>query len=101
MNQLFDVHLYALVRVKICDVRADNQRAAIRAATAAVSLDELFNRTFTTAGSVDTDAGVITAVEYADEVQYALVDERGDAEFERSRTFQAGDDGDWVPHAAL
>lgn len=95
MNQGFDVHLYALVRVKISEVRAADQTAAIRAAMDAVSLDDVFNRTYA-APRLANAHGVVTAVEYADEVQYALVDERGDDEYERSRAFRMNDDGAWV-----
>jgi hypothetical protein len=61
----------------------------------AVNLDEVFNRTYAAPGFANAH-GVVTGVEYADEVQYALVDERGDAEFERSRAFRLSDDGTWV-----
>jgi len=95
VNQTFDVHLYALVRVKVCEVLAADQSAAIRTAMDAVCLDDVFNRTYA-AHSSPNARGVVTAVEYADEVQYALVDERGDAEYERSRAFRMNDDGTWV-----
>lgn len=99
MNQGFDVHLYALVRVKVSDVRAADQASAISAAMAEVNLDDVFNRTFDGAG-LETANGVVTAVEYADEVQYALVDEHGDAEYARSRAFHVSEDGTWVPETA-
>jgi hypothetical protein len=83
------------VRVKISEVRAADQTAAIRTAMDAVRLDDVFNRTYA-APRLANAHGVVTAVEYADEVQYALVDERGDEQYERSRAYRVGDEGTWV-----
>lgn len=98
MSETFDVHLYALVRVKISGVTAETQTEAIDGALKAVSLDEVFNRSFA-ATRPDGRNGVLNAVEYADDVPYAMVDVRGDADYRLTRAFRAGEDGDWVPEA--
>jgi hypothetical protein len=95
MNDIFDVHLYALVRVKISGVSAETQAAAIDGAMKAVSLDQVFNGSFQTTRA-NAGNGIITAVEYADDIPYALVDVRGDAEYRLTRAFRAGKDGAWV-----
>ena len=69
----YRVHLYCVVRVPM-DVEADGQIAAIQKA------EELFHR--------DANHNIHAHdAEYAEEINTALVDEVGDAEFERSRTY--------------
>ena len=56
----FDVHIYALYRVKVCGVEADSPEAAARLACD------------------NTDLYQATPVEYAEEIQGFLVDARND-----------------------
>jgi hypothetical protein len=71
---LYDVHIYAVVRVKAPNVEAVSQEEAIR--NADVDLYGLFDN-HAKSGEIET--------EYAEEQAYYLVDEAGDEEHERSR----------------
>ncbi len=73
-NNLYDVHIYAVVRVKAPNVEAVSQEEAIR--NADVDLYGLFDN-HAKPGEIET--------EYAEEQAYYLVDEAGDEEHERSR----------------
>lgn len=68
----YNVHLYAVVRVKIEDIEAGSQTEAIEKA------EERFY--------ADPDQ-LIRVAEYADEVEAALVDEQGDPEYLNSRHY--------------
>lgn len=68
----YDVHLYVTVRVKVCDVEAEDQIGAI----------EVAERQF-----YDDPEGFLKSGEYADEVPGALVDEHGDVDYANSRCY--------------
>jgi hypothetical protein len=70
----FHVHLYATVRVKMCDVEAADQGAAVREAVRLFDGDATFSR-------------FNENVAYADEITAALVDTVGDEQFSESRTY--------------
>ncbi|GEM_PF-3459221 len=85
---LHNVHLYAVVRVKVCGVDADSHQQAIAHAQDAVDLDALLNQTLI--GPQTTEAELretVTTIEYADEIVGALVDEHGDEEFLNSTAY--------------
>ena len=74
-----DVHLYASVRVKVKGVKAEDHPGAITLAEQRVDLHELFR-------TCDGRQGC--EVEYAEEITYFLVDERGDKEFKNSTWYE-------------
>lgn len=67
----YNVHIYPIVRVKVCDIEADSQKEAIKLAETQVNLYRLF----------DADG---PEVEYAEGIDGFLVDEVGDSDFRRS-----------------
>ena len=75
MTEKFDVHLFALVRVKVEGIDADDMPAAIKKAEQAVHLTGMFNREET------------PQIEYAEEISHYLVDVQGDTEFNDSCWF--------------
>lgn len=83
----YDVHLYAVVRVKVNDIEADSQTEAIDKAESLVNFNSLFD--------ASRPSRVVEHVEYADEVNAALVDEQGDENYERSKFYKVGADGKW------
>jgi hypothetical protein len=72
-----DVHIYAIVRVKVPGVEAPNPQEAITKALADTDLDATFTR-------------CPGDVEFADEVSHYLVDVADDPEHERSQWFADG-----------
>ena len=66
-GKLHNVHIYAIVRVKVSNVEAENHAEAIKKAEDMIDLNGLFNR-----GSDQ---------EFADDIDCFLVDEVGDEEF--------------------
>jgi hypothetical protein len=68
----YDVHIYAVVRVKIEAVEADSQVAAIQEAQKGLDLEE-----------------AVRSGEYAEEITGFLVDEVGDENYSQSRAYQA------------
>jgi hypothetical protein len=75
----YDVNLFASTRVRVNGVDAGSQAAAIEATLATVDLDTLLST-----GNLRNMHGA-DVVAFADEVDMALVDEVGDAEYSRSR----------------
>ena len=65
--KLHNVHIYAIVRVKVSNVEAENHAEAIKKAEDMIDLNGLFNR-----GSDQ---------EFADDIDCFLVDEVGEEEF--------------------
>lgn len=82
----FDVHLYAVVRVKICRVDAADPAAAIRKVESAqnLNLHELFQRDVNRS---IPGVGHLAHVEWAEEIAYVLVDEVGDTDYTKSKTY--------------
>lgn len=74
----YDVHIYAVYRVKVANVEATDQKQACLNALAQTDLDF----------SIPAPRGV-RIVEYADEVNGFLVDEVGDEEYKNSRYYNA------------
>jgi len=70
----YDVHLFTVVRVKVCGVEADSHSEAAKKADEQVDMNALFN---------DTNQNVTT--EWAEEHSHALVDVVGDKEYSKSR----------------
>jgi len=68
----YDVHIFAVIRIKVGGIQADNQKEAIRQALQSVHLHAQFD-------------GANTA--YADEISSYMVDEVGDAEYGRTRCY--------------
>ncbi len=73
-DKLHNVHIYAIVRVKVSNIEAENHAEAIKKAEDMIDLNGLFNR-----GSDQ---------EFADDIDCFLVDEVGDEEFNHSRWYQ-------------
>ena len=71
----FNVHVFPVVRVKICDIKASSQTEAIKKARKLRDLEAL--------SELDPD------VTYADEISHFLVDEQGDDEHLRSQFYEA------------
>jgi len=72
----YDVHLFDVVRVKYTSIEAESQREAIKKALAKHYPNDIHDRNRPP-----------ICVEYADEIAYAVVDEDGDTEYERSRWY--------------
>ena len=81
----YDVHLFAIVRVKVSGVEAESQQAAIAKTVEGVDLHELLDREGVEA---ETPAGLVTAITAAEEIAYVLVDEWDDPGFARSQHYQ-------------
>jgi len=79
-TRLYDVHFYALVRVKRCGIAALSQPQAIEVAERDLDLSELFDR-------LDRILPCETELEFAKEVLGYLVDEQGDGEYSRSQYY--------------
>ena len=78
----YNVHVYVIVRVKVLDIEAKNQREAIKRVHDHVNLNVLLNRTHPLSN--------VEHVEFGDEITGYLVDEQGDETHERSRFYDAG-----------
>lgn len=77
---LRDVHIFAVVRVKVTGIKADSDHDAINKAEEKVDLTQLFNRV-----PVYKD---VAAVEFAEEISHFLVDNISDKEFENSAWYK-------------
>ena len=75
MTEKYNVHLFALVRVKIEDIEAADMPGAIKLAEDRAPLERLFNH------------GREPDTEYAEEISHCLVDVQGDTEFNDSCWF--------------
>lgn len=84
MNK-YDVHIYVVVRVKLESVEASGQREAIAEARKQFEEEGIGRRLGLTLPVHATHA------EYADEVVRYLVDEQGDNDYERTRSYEAAD----------
>ena len=85
-QQKYNVHLYAVVRVKVVDVEASSQEEAIAKAEDSVLLGRILNHE---RGLPDN----VECTEYAEEVVRYLVDEEGDEEYDKSKWYVwKGDD---------
>ena len=90
---IFDVHLFAVVRVKVTGVEADSASEAAAKADKSVEPCAIFDEALNAAsadvvGWRDRLPGAkIEYVEFADEIVDYLVDEQGDEEFLNSRWF--------------
>ena len=76
----YDVHIFALVRVKVAGIAAQSQAEAIVKAEDSVDLYHLFD---------NAGAFGVEATEFADEITHYLVDEVGDLTHQRSRFYEA------------
>ena len=81
----YDVHIFAVVRVKVAGIDAESQIEAIHNAEGSVDLYTLFSKP----GSVSVEI-----TEFADGISHYLVDEVGDLTYKRSRFYEA--DGETV-----
>lgn len=68
----YDVHIYAIVRVKVQSIEAESQTEAIEKARVNTDMEQ-----------------AIQEGEFTDEVTGYLVDEAGDAEFKNTRVYLA------------
>ena len=76
----YNVHIFAVVRVKFKDIEADSQEQAIKIASKDADFHQMFDKYLEPAGVFDAPE-----IEYAEEEAYYLVDEAGDEEYEKSR----------------
>ena len=76
----YTVHVFALVRVKVENVKAESQLEAIEAAEEMLDLDAQF--------SAVAPISPATEVAFADIVTECLVDEEGDTDKTRSRFYK-------------
>ena len=81
-----NVHIYAIVRVKVLGVEANSQEEAIKRVRDHVNLNDLMNRSHPLSN--------VEHVEFVDEITGYLVDEQGDQKHERSRFYEAGTEED-------
>jgi hypothetical protein len=92
-EQDYDVHAYAVVRIKVAGVRATSQLAAIEKVEAQLRPSEHCDREI----GVDVEGlGTVEYAEYAEEFVNMLVDEHGDPQHERSTPYLVAN-GDWTP----
>jgi len=91
---MFDVHLYATVRVKVVNIPATNQIEAIKRAEKETDLDTLLNQDFR-----QSDGIHVEHAEYADETNAALVDNQADAEYETTTAYLPGGADGWEPES--
>lgn len=83
-QKTFDVHLFPVVRLKICGIKANDMKAAIETAEGLVDYQELFAR----AGRLLTFPSVPPhELEFSDDVLEYLVDIPGEDTSENSRWF--------------
>lgn len=75
---IFDVHLHAVVRVKVPKVEAATMEEAIEKAKELADCDRLF---------VATTPGPVECTEFADEYTHHIVDVVGDPEYAKTQTF--------------
>lgn len=87
----YNVHLYALVRVKVNGIEAESQTEAIDKAEGLINFNDLFDDDHPSYAR-----GVVDHIEYAEEIPHALVDEDGDRDYENSQLYDV-DGGEWVP----
>ncbi|MBZ5499059.1 MAG: hypothetical protein LAP85_21890 [Acidobacteriia bacterium] len=76
----YNVHIFAVVRVKVPDVEAVSHQDAIKKAVESTDLNEVFDRVSPVPGVEHT--------EYGEEISHYLVDEVGDEECRRSTFYQ-------------
>ncbi len=76
----YDVHIFAVVRVKVAGIDAGGQTEAIVKAEDSVDLYRLFE---------NRGAFGVETTEFADEISLYLVDEVGDSTYERSCYYAA------------
>lgn len=81
----YDVHIYAVARIKVSGIEANSQQEAIREAEKLVDLDRVLNKTF---GDIEVCS--------AEEIQDYLVDEVGDAEYQNTKTWEEDVNGELV-----
>lgn len=89
-----DVHVFAIVRVKIENVEAESQTEAIDKAEKAVDFHRLLHQSDRSLAAYSRDwygtSGIaVTCVEFAEECSHYLVDEAGDEEYARSKWYQS------------
>lgn len=78
----YDVHVYAIVRVKVTDIEAETQEAAVEKAENRVFElgEELFLRSYVPIEDIGH-------TEWAEDIHGFLVDEHGDSEYERTQAY--------------
>ena len=76
----YDVYLYPVVRLKVPSVEAHSQKEAIE-----IALEQF-----------ELNGCIVREGEYADELEYFLVDEQGDEEHLNTCSYSYNDDGDIV-----
>lgn len=86
----YEVHIFTVVRVTVCDVEADSQQQAVRSAIDRVDLNKIFD------AKLPPDSGA-QYTEWAEEDAYYLVDEVHDDDYANSRWWKPGKDGSVVP----
>ncbi len=79
-----DVHVFAVVRVKVPGIMARSHIAAIREALGRVNFYALFD---------SCAQPKVECVEFAEEFFHYLVDDAGDEEFGRTQWYKNGEDG--------
>lgn len=85
-EKTYDVHLYALVRLKVCDVKAGRQIAAIRKAEKDVDMYAAFDVKPSMQSGADD-------MEFAEETLQALVAVVGDKEYVQTRWYRPAEEG--------
>jgi hypothetical protein len=88
----YNVHIYTLVRVKVVDVEARNQKDAIEKAENMVDFAEEIRRQPGFAPAPGNPR--VEIIEWAEDHRNKyLVDEQGDEEHNNSKTWERGSDG--------
>lgn len=89
-EKLFDVHLYAVYRIKMCNVLGEDAADARKRAIEAAKPEQFDVYYYKNRESVPaTYRMVIEYKEFADEITNTLVDEVGDEEYAHSAAFDA------------
>lgn len=82
-NTKHDVHMFAVVRVKVAGIKAANQVEAIKVAGAMIDFHALFE---------SCALPSVECVEFAEEFSHYLVDEVDDLEYNETRWYKDGAD---------
>jgi len=77
---IYNVHIFTVVRVKVCDIEASSHEEAAQKAETLIPFHDLFDRDSTPS---------TPEMEWGEEHSHALIDVQGDEEYENSKWLAA------------
>jgi hypothetical protein len=86
MAHKYDVHIFAITRIKVCGIEADSQQQAIEN-TDQIDLHAYLDRNLCPSEGESALRGEVAYIEYAEDIDSYLVDEQGDGDFSLSRRY--------------